>query len=120
MNTLRTLSHSATPLVLAIDGVINYDQKSELSELLAHALASDAPLVVVDLSNATFLDGFGVGLLRTFNRWLRSEDRRLAIVAPQPYVQGVLSLAGLNSVMRVEASLEHALAGDVVLEEKTA
>lgn len=120
MRTVHSLAVEQKALVLAFDGVINYDQKTDLSERLARALSAEASLVVVDLSNATFLDGFGVGLLRTFHRWLRSEDRRLVLVAPQPYVQGVLSLAGLSSVLRVESSLADALADDRQYVECTA
>jgi len=66
---------------------------AELKETLHLALASDAPAIVVDLRGLELLDSTG---LRTLLEAQASEGgERIAFVAGNEHVQGVLRLSGV-------------------------
>jgi len=64
---------------------------------------------VLDLSNVTFMDSTGLGVLIGIERHL-SEGERLAIACPQPAVAKIFELTGLYAALRVFPAVDEALA----------
>jgi anti-anti-sigma factor len=74
-------------------GELDIGSAPELSETLSLALASDAPAIVVDLRGLELMDSTG---LRTLLEAQAAEGgERVAFVAGNELVQGVLRLSGV-------------------------
>ena len=64
--------------------------------------------IVLDLSEVTFLDSTGLGVLITGLKRCRSAGGDLVLVTAQPNVLKVLEITGLNDVFKVHDSVEDA------------
>jgi anti-sigma B factor antagonist len=65
--------------------------------------------LLVDLSQATFIDSTGVGVLLGTVRRLRRRRGRLAVLCPHPFMQELFHLLGHNWIFPVEDTMERAL-----------
>ncbi|MDA8296175.1 MAG: STAS domain-containing protein [Actinomycetota bacterium] len=72
----------------------------------------DSAKVVVDLSEVTFLDSTGLGVLVAALKRVRESDAGgdLRLVVTRPQVSKVLEVTGLSTVFSVFPSLDEALA----------
>jgi anti-sigma B factor antagonist len=76
-----------------------------------HELAEDGTRdVVVDLSDARFIDTTVLETFVTAQRELQDRKHSLAVVADRPYTRRTFELTGLNDVLRVSGSRDEALA----------
>jgi anti-sigma B factor antagonist len=66
-------------------------------------------LVVLDLSQVTFIDSSGLGAIVSVMKQL-APDRRLDLAALTPAVAGVFRLTRLDEVFRIHADADAALA----------
>ena len=67
-------------------------------------------VLVVDLSDVTFIDSTGLGVLVATRRWTRSRSAELVlIVRPGSFVARVLTVAGLHAVFTTVATRDEAL-----------
>lgn len=87
---------------------------STTSELQAQfdALPESSKVVVVDLSQVTFLDSTGLNALVSAQKRLRmrSDDHELRLVVTQPQILKVLEITGLSDVFPIFADVEAATA----------
>ncbi|MEW9533967.1 anti-sigma factor antagonist [Microbispora sp. NPDC049125] len=72
-----------------------------------HALRSTA--LVVDLSEITFCDSMGVGVLVLLLHQSRAESSPLVLTGIPPQLERILTLTGLRSAFVVEPSVEEAI-----------
>jgi len=83
-----------------IRGEVDMSNVLDLTRAIEAALPNDAPFVVVDLTETTYLDSAGVQLLFRVAGRLRSRRHRVAIVAPpEGPVRAVLDLVGLGALV---------------------
>lgn len=76
-----------------------------------HELAEDGTRdVVVDLSDARFIDTTVLETFVTAQKELQDHKHCLAVVADRPYTRRTFELTGLNDVLRVSGSRDEALA----------
>jgi anti-sigma B factor antagonist len=76
-----------------------------------HELAEDGTRdVVVDLSDARFIDTTVLETFVTAQKELQDHKHSLAVVADGPYTRRTFELTGLNDVLRVSGSRDEALA----------
>jgi anti-sigma B factor antagonist len=103
---LATTDRQGVPVVWAA-GEIDVSTAPRLREHLT-SLPSDAERVVVDLSEVTFLDSTGLGVLVA--GWKRCEDNgaSLELVVTRPQVTKVLEITTLDAVFKIHASIEEA------------
>ena len=67
-------------------------------------------VLVVDLSDVTFIDSTGLGVLVATRRWTRSRSAELVLVVrPGTVVARVLTIAGLDAVFTTVPSRDEAL-----------
>ena len=69
-------------------------------EVLANA--SDAPKIVLDLSELEFIDSMGIHFVVTAHQTARAEGRELTIVRGGPEVNRIFDLVGLGDVLPFE------------------
>jgi len=72
--------------------------------------------VMIDLSETTFTDSTGMGILIRLRKRARELDRQFILIAPRPPVQSALKLMKLDEFFTVQASL----AGARILMESSA
>jgi anti-sigma B factor antagonist len=75
-------------------------------ELLAVASGD----VVVDLSKVTFIDSMTLGAIVQASKRASSRGNRLTVVASDPHTRKVIEVTGLARILRVERTLNDALA----------
>jgi anti-sigma B factor antagonist len=75
-----------------------------------HELAEDGTRdVVVDVSEARFIDTLVLETFVTAQRELQAHDHALAVVAEHPYARRTFELTGLKDELRVSESRDEAL-----------
>jgi anti-sigma B factor antagonist len=104
---VRTSARGGVPVVSAL-GEVDVSSAPQLSEQLA-ALPTGASRAVVDLSEVTFIDSTGLGVLVAGWKRLDASGSKLDLVVTRPQVAKVLEVTGLDSVFRIFASLDEAL-----------
>ena len=80
--------------------------KTHFSEITAARPA----LIVVDLAEVPFLSSIGIRLLLVNAKALKQQGGRMVIARPQPMVQEVLEIVGMNSMIPVHTDLDSACA----------
>jgi anti-anti-sigma factor len=97
--------------VVAASGEIDMSTSPELRAALRDPEAQ-APVVVLDLREVTFMDSSGLGVIVGQNRRAREEGFSFAVaVAEADGVRRILELSGLDAVLRLVGSPDEALAG---------
>jgi anti-anti-sigma factor len=97
--------------VVRLSGELDITRAPALRQELMRAAGNRDIGLVVDLSEATYLDSAGVNVLFELAEALTRRQLQLALVVPQGgLVERVVSLVHLDSVAHVDRSLEAASA----------
>lgn len=96
--------------VVSVTGEVDMHTAPVLAETLDHATGNGATAVVVDLTECSFMDATGVGVLLGANKRLRDPGPRLSLVASDRRVLGVFEATGADAVLDLYPSLATALA----------
>ena len=97
--------------IARLNGDVDITQASELREQLLGAVRNDDVGLVVDLTDARYVDSVGVSLLFELAERLTGRQIRFAVVVPQEgLVRRVLTIVDLDSVAEVHHELGDALA----------
>ena len=103
--------HSDGAVVLAAAGEVDLLSAPVLSEAITTALADAPALLVVDLTEVSFLASIGITVLLEARRAAGS-GTRVRVVAPEHgVVSRTLQLTGLHEALAVTATRDDALAG---------
>ncbi len=102
---------AGVPVVRAA-GEVDVSTAPMLRDCLAE-LPAGSPRVVVDLSDVTFLDSTGLGVLVAGQKRVRaaegSEGASLDLVVTRPQILKVLEVTGLTSIFSIYSNLDEAL-----------
>jgi len=97
--------------VVSLRGEVDIVQAHELRERLVSAIRNDDLGLVVDLTEATYIDSVGVSLLFELAERLAERQLRLGVVVPDGgLVTRVLRIVNLNSVAGVHDTVNDAVA----------
>jgi anti-sigma B factor antagonist len=97
--------------VVSAGGEVDVSTAPRLREQLA-AVPVDASRVIVDLSDVTFLDSTGLGVLVAAWKKCREAGADLDLVVTRPQVAKVLEITRLDDMFNVFSSLEEAVSRD--------
>lgn len=103
---VRTIPLGAGVQVVSVDGELDLHTSSELEEALA---STESSRVVLDLTDAPFIDSTTLGIILDASKRMSGQDRKLLVVAGNPTVSRVLRLTGLDQILAVRASLAEAI-----------
>ena len=92
--------------VVYVSGELDLASAPRLEEALAELLADP---VVVDLSECTFLDSAGMGVLLSSARTLSGEGRSLRVATANPRILRVLEITAVDTLIAVHPDVEAAL-----------
>jgi anti-sigma B factor antagonist len=98
--------------VIGVAGEIDLFTAPKLREQFLSALDDDsaADRLVVDLSQVSFMDSTGLGVLIGALRRVNERDGRMALVCEDGPVLRVLELTRLNEVFSIHGSVDDAVA----------
>lgn len=106
-----TAHHAERAVVLAVAGEIDLLSAPVLGGEVTTALAGAPELLVIDLSEVSFLASIGITVLLEARREAGS-GTRVRVVAPEDgVVNRTLRLTGLHEALAVAATRDDALAG---------
>jgi anti-sigma B factor antagonist len=105
------LDHRDSIGVARVMGDIDITQAGALRKQLLEAVRNDDLGLVVDLSDARYIDSVGVSLLFEMAERLSGRQLRFAVVMPEDgLVERVLTIVNLDSVAEIHRELDDALA----------
>jgi anti-sigma B factor antagonist len=96
--------------VIELKGEVDLYTCPELKDELLRVIGDGATIVVVDLTETTFIDSTGLGVLIRGVERLTTEDGRLAVVCIDPNMVKVFEVTGLDRVFTIYSTREEALA----------
>lgn len=96
--------------IIAVAGEIDLYTAPDLKQLLTQVIEDGATGVVMDLSETTFLDSTGLGVLIGGLKRLRSRDGALAVVNVDDSISRTFEITGLDQIFTIRASRDEALA----------
>lgn len=104
------LDHRDSVGVARLTGDVDITQAAALRERLLSAVRNDDVGLVVDLSEARYIDSVGVSLMFELAERLTDRQMRFAVVVPdEGLVERVLTMVDLGSVAEVHRGLPDAL-----------
>lgn len=97
-------------LVGRVEGEIESVNAEQIRAALARKLANDSAGLVLDLSQAAYLDSAGIELLFDLARRLRTHRQRLRLVVPAAApMRRVLDLCDIEEVAPMDATVDGAV-----------
>jgi anti-sigma B factor antagonist len=103
---VRTIPLGAGVQVVSVEGELDLHTASQLGEALE---STESARVVLDLTDAPFIDSTALGLIVDVSKRMARQDRKLLVVAGNPTVARVLQLTGLDQTLAVRPVLAEAL-----------
>jgi anti-sigma B factor antagonist len=96
--------------VIAVHGQADLHTAPALRDALSEAIDDGAPGLIVDLSDATFVDSMTLGVLLGAVKRLRPSGGALAIVCRSPHIRRIFEITLLDRVFDLHETLDSALA----------
>ena len=96
--------------LLRARGELDLYAAPELKRRLASAIDAGKTRIVVDLTDAAFMDSTALGVLLGALKRLRVRDGALAIASEQPTILRILEVTGMNQVLDLHPTAAAALA----------
>jgi anti-anti-sigma factor len=99
--------------VIGLSGDIDAAASDQLASTLESAVGyHDDVLVIVDLSDANYLDSRSIGILADRQARLRASGGRLALAGTRPEVVRLFELIGLAEAFEFHEGIDEARAGE--------
>ncbi len=103
-----SLDRGVTHVRLA--GEVDIEIAATLQQELAGLIRDGHTRLLIDLSDVSFIDSTGLGVLLHTVRNLRRRRGKLAVACPNPTMRGLFELVGHNLLFPVDDSVDQALA----------
>ena len=108
--TLTDEGQSDSTVIVSVTGDLDLCNAPALEQRLRRCLDQGSQWVVVDLSQAAFLDSSGLGALTNSKRRIERKGGRLVVINTNDQLRRVFELTGLMRVLNVVPDRAHALA----------
>ena len=92
--------------VLVVSGAIDVQSRDALLTAARASLESDAPGLVLDLADVTFMDSTGIGALVELGHDAEDADVSFALRDPSARVTRILTMTGLGEAWPTEVSAD--------------
>jgi anti-sigma B factor antagonist len=96
-------------VVVAIHGDADLHIATELKNRLGEVIDDGPSAIVLDLSDATFLDSMALGVLLGAMKRLRAKGGRFRVVVPRAEIRRIFEMTLLDRVFELDASRQEAL-----------
>jgi anti-sigma B factor antagonist len=92
--------------VITVSGEVDLATSPELDTAIIAAIESEAASVVIDLTDVSFMDSSGLGVIVRGLKRCREADKDLDLVITNERVLKVFGITGLDQVMPIHDSIE--------------
>lgn len=106
--SLETRNRGDVIIVHCHGRVVYRDEAVALSRLVGELL-QDSSKVILDMSGVQSIDSAGIGDLALLQTWAQERNANLKIAGVNTFVQNLLDLTNLNSVLDMHPTLDSAL-----------
>jgi anti-sigma B factor antagonist len=96
--------------VVSASGELDLQAAPELRDVLMQLIELGEKELVVDLSDATFIDSTTIGVLAGRQRQLRAVEGELRLICSNPDLLRTIEISGMGRVFMVHPTLSEALA----------
>jgi anti-sigma B factor antagonist len=107
---VETIGDGDPVVVIAVHGQADLHTAPELRNAITAALDGGATGLVVDLSEATFIDSMTLGVLLGAVKRLRPSGGKVGIVCVDPHIRRIFEITLLDRVFSLHTSLDAARA----------
>lgn len=104
------IEKAPTHVAAQLSGELTLATREKAAEALKGMLEEDASAIAIDLAGLKYIDSSGLGMLVDFNARANMTQTRLLLVAPSPFVVGVLENTRLNRWFEIATTNEEAVA----------
>ncbi|MBD3344312.1 MAG: anti-sigma factor antagonist [Chitinivibrionales bacterium] len=106
---IRVGNENGVP-ILSLNGRVRGEGDEKLGRELEVVLDQKSDKVIVDVSNAEYIDSHGLGVIIYYHKILQNKNRQLIILNkntdPESYMARLIEITNLDKVLKVVASLE--------------
>lgn len=96
--------------VIRVGGYVDFDVAPQLKKRVVQRIEAGDRQLIIDLSDAGFIDSTAIGVLVGALKRLREADGSLAVICANDNVRGIFEIVGLETVIPLHDSYEAALA----------
>jgi anti-sigma B factor antagonist len=100
--------------IVAVAGEIDLFTAPEFKQRIDAAIDRDARVLVVDLTETTFVDSSSLGVLIGAHRRLADRGGAMAVACANEALVKTFKITGLDGLLRLAPSLEAALADEAI------
>jgi anti-sigma B factor antagonist len=93
-------------VLIELSGELDISNAEESRELFARSEVLDAPVVYVDLSEATFIDSITIGVLVSACKRVRASDGTFSVRCDVGAVRSTLEFAGLVDFFELQSAFQ--------------
>lgn len=97
--------------LIALTGEIDLYNAPEFKKRLSDIIDKGTKEVMIDFSDATFIDSTTLGVLVGAVKRLRTQDGRLSLICSNRHITSVFEITGLDRVFPIYGTREEAIAG---------
>jgi anti-sigma B factor antagonist len=97
-------------IIIKLQGEVDLYAAPELKQHVNGAIEHGKTKLVLDLTDATFIDSTTLGILVSGMKRLRPRGGMLAVLCPDPTMARIFDITGLNRMFSVHETLDEALA----------
>lgn len=111
MRTITIRYEMLTPEVgvVYLTGLLDIPGVDDIALKFTAFTATQRKPVIVDLSEVSMITSMGVGMLITAANTLRRHNASMILFNPQPNVERVLKMSGLDQIFTIEHDLDAAI-----------
>jgi anti-sigma B factor antagonist len=95
--------------IIRIGGYVDFDVAPQLKKRVVQRIEMGVRLIVIDLSDAGFIDSTAIGVLVGALKRLREAGGSLAVICANENIRGIFEIVGLESVIPLHRTREEAL-----------
>ena len=99
---IESVTDDAGRCVVRVSGAIDVQSRAALLTAGRAALETDAPALVLDLGDVSFLDSTGIGALVELSHDAEDAQTAFALRDPSPRVIRILQMTGLGDTWPIE------------------
>ena len=93
-------------IVVHVAGEVDLANAPELDQQLASVMSETPSQLIVDLTNVTFMDSTGLGILVRALKRSRELEIRLDLIVTNERVLKVIGITGLDTVLPIHSSMD--------------
>jgi len=99
--------------ILSLAGRLDFHARHDFQAAIHKTKESDVRLVILNMKEVSFIDSVALGLVTVAYKTLEGANIRLVVADAHSYVQKILTLTNLESIIKIYPSIEEAMASRI-------